>query len=92
MATAKPRARTVLAQDILAAPVSDTAFADTMPAALDDLVDVVVPKAFKLTTDGGAEVEYRPGTYPMPQSHAEHWFTRAQGVTVYVPAAQQKVE
>lgn len=48
-----------------------------------DLVTVVVPKQFKLTLDNHEVIAYRDGTYEMPRSHANHWYAKASGVTIY---------
>ena len=48
-----------------------------------DLVDAIVPKAFKLTLDDHTHVNYEAGTQPMPRTHVEHWFAKAHGVTLY---------
>lgn len=52
-----------------------------------DTVTVTVPRAFTLTLDSGSPVSYQAGVQEMPADHADHWFSRAQGVTVYIPAA-----
>ena len=49
----------------------------------EDTVTVVVPKAFTLTLDSGKPIPYNVGTQEMPLSHATHWWSRAQGVTIY---------
>jgi hypothetical protein len=54
------------------------------------MVDVVVPKAFTLTLDNHQPVKYPVGTYPMPVDHAEHWFARAHGVSIYEPVGAKK--
>ena len=48
-----------------------------------DLVDAIVPKAFKLTLDDQTHVSYEAGTYPMPRTHVDHWFAKAHGVQLY---------
>jgi len=48
-------------------------------------VTVVVPKAFTLTLDDGGLFRVEAGTQEMPADIAAHWFSRAQGVKVYVP-------
>jgi hypothetical protein len=53
----------------------------------DELVTVVVPKAFMLTLDDHTPIAYAAGTQEMPVSHAAHWFARAHGVKVYVAKA-----
>jgi len=54
----------------------------TADAENDDLVTAVVPKAFRLTCDDGKVVEYQVGIQDMPTSHAKHWWSQAQGVTI----------
>lgn len=48
----------------------------------DDIVDVVVPHAFNLTLADYTVVQYTEATRRMPLSHAEHWYAKAQGVTL----------
>lgn len=79
MATARPR------RVITTSPADQIAEATE---TLGDLVTVVIPKPFTLTTDNGGHVHYSAGTQEMPTEHAEHWFSRAMGVTVYTPPAQ----
>jgi hypothetical protein len=58
----------------------------TLHGSIDEEKDtVIVPKSFKLTLDDGAVVHYDEGIGEMPKSHAAHWFSKAQGVKVYVP-------
>lgn len=45
-----------------------------------DTVTVVVPKDFHLVLDHHHDVKYRTGTYEMPVEHAEHWWSKANGV------------
>ncbi len=51
-------------------------------AADTEMVDVVVPKAYRLTLDNGVMVQYASGTKQMPKEHAEHWWSAAMGVTL----------
>ncbi len=48
----------------------------------EDIVTVVVPKAFKLTDDKYRLFEYEAGVIDMPLSHAEHKYSIANGVTI----------
>jgi hypothetical protein len=52
------------------------------PAKGDKMVTVNVPKAFRLTEDSGAVVAYPVGAQKMPESHANHWYAQAHGVTL----------
>lgn len=45
-------------------------------------VKVVVPKAFSLVIDHHHDVKYQAGTYDMPADHAEHWWSKANGVVL----------
>lgn len=45
-------------------------------------VKVVVPKAFSLVIDHHHDVKYQAGTYDMPVDHAEHWWSKANGVVL----------
>lgn len=56
------------------------------PQAPASDVTVSVPHAYTLTLDNGGVAHYKPGMQEMPVEHAEHWFSKAQGVTVYVKA------
>lgn len=47
-----------------------------------DAVLVTVPKDFHLVLDHHHDVKYRAGTYEMPVEHAEHWWSKANGVTL----------
>lgn len=53
------------------------------PATADDSITVVVPKPFILNADDGKQHTYQAGTQEMPRSHAEHWWSVANGVAVY---------
>ena len=68
-AVARPR-RTV------AAAANDTAPAST------DLVPVMVPKGFMLTDDNHQTHKYSAGPQRMRRDHAEHWYSKANGVTL----------
>jgi hypothetical protein len=52
-------------------------------AAAIELVTAVVPKAFTLTLDDHSVARYETGTQDMPRAHAEHWYSKAQGVEIY---------
>lgn len=49
----------------------------------DDIVTALVPKRFKLTLDNHHTIDVHPGTQDMPRAHAEHWFSKNMGVTIY---------
>lgn len=46
-------------------------------------VTVTVPKAFKLRTTHDHVYDYAAGICEMPLEHAEHWYSVANGVTIY---------
>jgi hypothetical protein len=54
---------------------------------MEDMVIVTVPNPFKLTLDDHTPVEYGSGVQEMPHEHANHWFSKAQGVTVFKKTA-----
>ena len=65
-----------------AALQADTPFSSASVAAAEaEKVKVKVPKAFRLTRDDGVLVEYPAGVYEMPETDAEHWWSKANGVT-----------
>lgn len=51
-------------------------------AAVDGRVIVQVPKRFKLN-DGKVVHDYSAGTYPMLKEHAEHPYSKANGVKIH---------
>lgn len=48
----------------------------------DDIVNVRVPQAFRLTDDNRVETQYTAETRTMPRSHAEHDYSVANGVEI----------
>ena len=48
----------------------------------EDIVFVNVERDFDLTTDGHVTTKYKAGAAKMPRSHAEHWYSKAMGVTI----------
>lgn len=84
MATAKktapvPRARIVVDP---APDAVDPTGQDTEQATEEEVVIVLTPKRYHLTLDDGTVVEYQAGTPSMPRSHAEHFYSIANGVTI----------
>lgn len=59
-------------------------------ALASGMVIVSVPKAFELTRDGHVSKKYAAGTQEMPRLDAEHWFSKAQGVTIFTGSATAK--
>lgn len=51
----------------------------------EPLVTAVVPRAFVLTLKLGVEVAVPAGLQELPQSIAENWYSKANGVTIYAP-------
>lgn len=49
----------------------------------EETVTVTVPKDFKLRLDDHVEKKYSAGVQEMPLAHAEHWYSKANGVTIY---------
>jgi hypothetical protein len=62
-------------------PVAEEAQAPVVDAGV--YVTVTVPKAFKLRTTHDHVVDYAAGICEMPVEHAEHWYSKANGVTIY---------
>ena len=58
---------------------------EKIEAELVDMVTVTVPKAFKLRIDSFRELVIKAGVQEMERLHAEHWYSVANGVTVYDP-------
>jgi hypothetical protein len=52
---------------------------------LVDMVTATVPKAFTLRLDHFREINFKAGVQEMERSHAEHWYSKANGVMVYKP-------
>lgn len=81
--TTAPKVRRVASQDesfsrSLAAKIGD----GTVEMAEEDLVDVNVPHRYTLTDDDHLMHVYMPGEQQMRKSHAEHPYSKANGVTV----------
>lgn len=57
------------------------AVAAKIEAAVPDVI-VMVPKAFKLRMNDHVVIDYPAGAYPMPREHAEHWYAKANKVTI----------
>lgn len=53
---------------------------DVAAANHEETVLVVVPKFFNYTDPQHTVFPYQAGTYRMPRSHAEHWYSNANGV------------
>lgn len=51
-----------------------------------DTVTAVVPKAYLLRLTHHHVIEVRQGTQSMPREYAEHWWSKANGVTIFKPA------
>jgi hypothetical protein len=73
-----------LAADKLAAEEAEAArlAADKLAEQDGAKVIVNVPKAFRLTLNDGRTIPYPAGAYGMPVKHADHWYSKANGVTV----------
>lgn len=48
-----------------------------------DMVIAVVPKQFTLNLDHHKQFTYKPGTQRMERDHANHWWSVANGVTIF---------
>jgi hypothetical protein len=51
------------------------------------MVTVTAPRGFKLRIDNFHEKQVYPGVQEMERCHAEHWYSIANGVTIYNPKA-----
>ena len=62
--------------------------AQQAPEASDpEVVIALVPKAYKLRTNEGIVHSIPQGTHRMPRHMAEHWYSKANGVTLFEGAA-----
>lgn len=52
------------------------------PVDKRDMVTVIVPKQFRLTDNAFREHAYEVGIQEMPRAHAEHKYSKANGVTI----------
>lgn len=50
-----------------------------------DKVTVTVPNGFELTIDHNTTITIKPGIQEMEKSHADHWYSIANGVVIYEP-------
>jgi hypothetical protein len=55
----------------------------TLTGELLHTVVVVVPKTFILNLDHHKSVTYQAGTQRMERSHADHWWSKANGVAIF---------
>ena len=77
---AAPEAAPEPTPDAPEAPVVEEA----TPVADDGVyVTVTVPKAFRLAVEPNKVVDYPAGICEMLIEHAEHWYSVANGVTIY---------
>lgn len=78
----------VIAEEIAQAPEAEAAqdqpeqAAAQEAAAQEGMVPVNVPRAFGLCLDVNHVIPYKAGAYLMKREHAEHWYTKASGVTI----------
>ncbi len=61
-------------------------------AAGEPIVTAIVPRTFILTVADGTPVRVPGGIHEMPESIASHFYSKANGVTIYVPAKPPKAE
>lgn len=66
----------------LAAPETDR----TISGEVIEMVTVTAPKDFKLVLDHFREVQIKAGIQEMERAWAEHWWSKANGVTIYTPS------
>lgn len=73
-----PKTRARIVTDLPDGPQGE----EHVPARKEVMVTANVPKGFRLTLDDGTQLAYSIGAQLMPQSHAEHWYAQANGVTI----------
>ena len=56
---------------------------DTQVSSGGKTITVIVPKQFNLTVKPGETFTYYPGVQEMPKAHAEHWYSKHNGVQIY---------
>lgn len=87
-ATETPRRDTAAKPPVQSSPLHPP---DAQPGASPDLkprrkkdvmVSATVPKQFHLTDDEGTRHTYAAGIQDMPESHARHWYSAANGVEI----------
>lgn len=69
--------------EAIRATKSSAAKIEAEKLAAKDLVTVVIPKSFNLMLDTHEVVRYVDGVQEMPRSHAEHWYSKVNGVRIY---------
>lgn len=83
----KPRVRKALVDDPPKTSVIPPKSPPTVEALAkelgDDVVLVTIPKGFTLTDDLYRTFPYSPGHQKMPRSHAMHWYSIKQGVSIH---------
>ena len=80
-AAAQPtKARKVADQQALMSRAIAGVSGAVLDSSKEEQVDVVVPKAFRLTDDGHIVYPYSTGPQKMPKSHASHPYSIANGV------------
>lgn len=72
--------------DAPAAPVIDKPEPKVQAEAAptEETVTVTVPVGYELIVDHATRITVKPGTQEMALSHAQHWFSIANGVEIYV--------
>jgi len=75
-----------IAQGAQASSAGPRKAADVAKAAKaegQDVVQVLVPRTFRLTADDRVETEYKEGVCQMPAAHFEHPYVKANGVKLH---------
>lgn len=49
----------------------------------DELIIVTVPRSFTLRIDNATTRDFKAGVQRMPRWMAEHWYSKAHGVTIF---------
>jgi hypothetical protein len=90
-AWAAPKDENIKLEDVTAGDETERTSNDT--EGNDPVVDsvdkttvtVVVPKAYVLRLDDNSELRIPAGVQEMNPAHAAHWYSKANGVSVYKP-------
>ena len=65
-----------------AEPVAESV-AEPVDGEFVDMVTVTVPHDYQLRLDNFHMVQYKTGVQEMERAHAEHFYSKAHGVTIY---------
>lgn len=70
-------------EEVLKAPPAESqSHGHDVELEAEDLVTVLIPRAYNFTQEDHKVVHYKSGIEEMPRSHAEHWFSKGMGVEI----------